>query len=143
MGWKTRENVVVLDFLAVDNSDFTRKIAKNNWVKNSSKCWSFDKIKLLDKNLTIFLLVVRRWQNWHFHSFWSLHRSKLQIWMVLVVLEIRSSGTSGCQRLHDEKLSPWIYLSRLCTGLKVLSDFPANISISKLFSVWILKIGVF
>ena len=28
-GWKTRENVVVLDFLAVDNFDFTRKIVKN------------------------------------------------------------------------------------------------------------------
>ena len=26
--WKTRENVVVLDFLAVDNFDFTRKIIK-------------------------------------------------------------------------------------------------------------------
>ena len=29
-GWKTRENVVVLDFLAVDNFDFTRKIVKKN-----------------------------------------------------------------------------------------------------------------
>ena len=28
--WKTRENVVVLDFLAVDNFDFTRKIVKKN-----------------------------------------------------------------------------------------------------------------
>ena len=28
LGWKTRENVVVLDFLAVDNFDFTRKIVK-------------------------------------------------------------------------------------------------------------------
>ena len=28
MGWKTRENVVVLDFLAVYNFDFTRKIVK-------------------------------------------------------------------------------------------------------------------
>ena len=28
--WKTRENVVVLDFLAVDNFDFTRKIVKQN-----------------------------------------------------------------------------------------------------------------
>ena len=27
-GWKTRENVLVLDFLAVDNFDFTRKIVK-------------------------------------------------------------------------------------------------------------------
>ena len=63
MGWKTRENVVVLDFLAVDNFDFTRKIVKKIWVKNS---WNvgdlhflvvdnFDfprKIEFLDKNLT-------------------------------------------------------------------------------------------
>ena len=28
LGWKTREIVVVLDFLAVDNFDFTRKIVK-------------------------------------------------------------------------------------------------------------------
>ena len=27
-GWKTRENIVVLDFLAVDHFDFTRKIVK-------------------------------------------------------------------------------------------------------------------
>ena len=30
LGWKTCENVVVLDFLAVDNFDFTRKIVKKN-----------------------------------------------------------------------------------------------------------------
>ena len=30
-GWKTRETVVVLDFLAVDNFDFTRKIVKKNF----------------------------------------------------------------------------------------------------------------
>ena len=30
LGRKTRENVVVLDFLAVDNFDFTRKIIKKN-----------------------------------------------------------------------------------------------------------------
>ena len=30
---KTRENIVVLDFLAVDNFDFTRKIVKKNGEK--------------------------------------------------------------------------------------------------------------
>ena len=30
-GWKTRENVVVLDFLAVDNFDYTKKIIKKNY----------------------------------------------------------------------------------------------------------------
>ena len=39
LGWKNRENVVRLDFLAVDNFDFTRKIVKKkNWAKNSWKC---------------------------------------------------------------------------------------------------------
>ena len=42
-GWKTRENVVVLDFLAVDNFHFTRKIVK---------------IEFLDKKLT-FIIVCR------------------------------------------------------------------------------------
>ena len=52
-GWKTRENVVVLDFWAVDNFDFTRKIVKTIWVKNSWKCWGFSvKFEFLNKNLT-------------------------------------------------------------------------------------------
>ena len=52
LGWKTRENVAVLDFLAVDNFDFTRKIVKEIWMKNSWKCFGFVKIEFLDKNLT-------------------------------------------------------------------------------------------
>ena len=51
-GWKTRENGVVLDFLAVGNFDFTRKIVKKIWVKNSWKCWVFVKIGFSDKTLT-------------------------------------------------------------------------------------------
>ena len=35
--WKTRENVVVLDFLAVDKFDFTRKIVKNILVEKLVK----------------------------------------------------------------------------------------------------------
>ena len=31
LGWKNRENVVVLDFLADDNFDFTRKIVKKKF----------------------------------------------------------------------------------------------------------------
>ena len=41
LGWKTRKNVVVLDSLAVDNFDFTRKIVKKIWLKNLWKCWGF------------------------------------------------------------------------------------------------------
>ena len=41
-GLKTRENVVVLDFLAVENFDFTRKIVKKNLGKNFVKMlWFF------------------------------------------------------------------------------------------------------
>ena len=50
IGWKTRENAGDLYYSAVDNFDFTRKIVKKNWVKNSWKC--FVKIEFLDKNLT-------------------------------------------------------------------------------------------
>ena len=46
LGWKTRENVVVLDFLAVDNFDFTRKVVKKNLGEKLVK------IEFFDKNLT-------------------------------------------------------------------------------------------
>ena len=39
--WKTRENVVVLDFLAVDNFDFTRKIVKKNLGEKLVKMFGF------------------------------------------------------------------------------------------------------
>ena len=41
---KTRENAAVLDFLAVDNFDFTRKIVKKNFVEKLVKMlwlWTF------------------------------------------------------------------------------------------------------
>ena len=38
---KTRENAAVLNFLAVDNFDFTIKTVKKIWVNNSWKCWGF------------------------------------------------------------------------------------------------------
>ena len=63
-GWKTRENVLVLDFLAVDNFDFTRKIVKKIWMKNTWKCWGFVKIEFLDKNLTF--RIVWKWKKQHF-----------------------------------------------------------------------------
>ena len=68
--WKTRENVAVLDFLAIDNFDFTRKIVKKILVEKLAKMlgictflvvdnfdfprklYSFVKIEFLDKNLT-------------------------------------------------------------------------------------------
>ena len=41
LGWKTRENIVVLDFLAVDNFDFTRKNVKKIWGKKLVKMLGF------------------------------------------------------------------------------------------------------
>ena len=53
LGWKTRENVVVLGFLAVDNFDFTRKIVqKKFWWKLVKMLLFIVKIEFLDKNLT-------------------------------------------------------------------------------------------
>ena len=42
---------MIVDFLAVDNFDFTRKMIKKMG-ENSWKCWGFVKIEFLDKNLT-------------------------------------------------------------------------------------------
>ena len=55
-GVKTRENAAVLDFLAVDNFDFTRKIVKNILRKKSWKCWGF--------------ALFSCWQLW-FHDSWK------------------------------------------------------------------------
>ena len=41
VGWKTRESVVVLDFLAVDNFDFTRNISKKKIVWKHVKILKF------------------------------------------------------------------------------------------------------
>ena len=41
LGRKTRENVVVLDFLAVDNFDFTRKLVKKNLDEKLVKMFGF------------------------------------------------------------------------------------------------------
>ena len=57
-GWKTREIVVVLDFFAVDNFDFTGKNATKFQVKNSWKCWRFVKIEFLYKNVTFRIVCV-------------------------------------------------------------------------------------
>ena len=51
LGWKNRENVGGLDFLAVDSFDFTRKIVKKNLGEKLVKMF-FVKIDFLDKNLT-------------------------------------------------------------------------------------------
>ena len=49
---------MVLDFLAVDNFDFTRKIVKKNLGEKLVKMLGFIKIEILDNNLT-FRIVCR------------------------------------------------------------------------------------
>ena len=49
LGWKTREIVVVFDFLFVDSFDFTRKIVKKSLGEKLVKMLVFVKIEFLDK----------------------------------------------------------------------------------------------
>ena len=49
LGEKLVKIVVVLDFLAVDKFDFTRKIVKKIWVKKSWKCWGLSKLNFWTK----------------------------------------------------------------------------------------------
>ena len=49
LGWKTRENVVVLEFLAADNFDFTRKIVKKNLDEKLVKMLGYCQNWILDK----------------------------------------------------------------------------------------------
>ena len=50
MGWKTRENVMVWDFLAVDNFDITRKIVKKILGEKLVKMLEFCQLKFWTKN---------------------------------------------------------------------------------------------
>ena len=47
--WKTREIVVVLDFLAVDNFDFARKIVKKILGEKLVKMWVLSKLNFSTK----------------------------------------------------------------------------------------------
>ena len=62
--WKTRENVVVLEFLAVDNFDFTRKIVKKNLGEKLVRMLGFlVKIEFLDKK-------------WRFPTVWKPEKTE-------------------------------------------------------------------
>ena len=49
---------MVLDFLAVDSFDFTRKIVKKNLGEKLVKMLGFVKIEFLDKNLTFRIVCI-------------------------------------------------------------------------------------
>ena len=78
LGWKTRENVVVLHFLAVDNFDFTRKIVKKNsgekLVKMLGFCpnWIFGQ-KFDFSNSVVPTILLKRLTS---HFFWLSRSSK-------------------------------------------------------------------
>ena len=58
-GWKTRENVVVLDFLAVDNFDSLEKLSKKIEWKTRRKLWVLSKFNFWIK-IWLFELCVMR-----------------------------------------------------------------------------------
>ena len=68
--WKTRENVVVFDFLAVDNFDFTRKIVKKIWVKELVKMLGFGQNWIFGQKLNFRIvwksIIFGEWTNLHF-----------------------------------------------------------------------------
>ena len=70
-GWKTCENVVVLDFLAVDNFDFTRKIVKKIGCKTRENVGVLSKFEFLDKNLTFRIVCLESLKpGWHYQIFY-------------------------------------------------------------------------
>ena len=61
-GCKSRENVVVLDFLAVDNFDFTRKIVKKYLGEKLVKMLGFCQKRIFgqkfDFSISVFYLLI-------------------------------------------------------------------------------------
>ena len=87
--WKTCENVVVLDFLAVDNFDFTRKIVK----------------KVLGEKL---LKMLGLYQNWIFGQKFDFLNSALddKSWMMIYrVVSLSLQGLRRRSTFNKNKLS--------------------------------------
>ena len=78
-GWKTRENVVVLDILAVDKFDFTRKIVKKN----------------LGEKLVKMLGVCGFCQNWIFGQKFDFSKS---VFWFLMQMQYYSIAKINCLR---------------------------------------------
>ena len=94
-GWKTRENVVVYDFLVVDNFDFTRKIVKKilgeklvkmlgfcqNWISGQKLNFSNSvcHYKIKAKNCLIGLIHSREYQKNHSRESRKIYKSFLGI----------------------------------------------------------------
>ena len=86
-GWKTREIVVVLDFLAVDNFDFTRKMVKKNLGKKLVKMlgfcqnWIFG--QKFDFSNSVLLTISRTGLNW------TVKTLKTSVMMTVKGVELR------------------------------------------------------
>ena len=112
---KTRENVVVLDFLAVDNFDFTRKIVKKILGEKLVKMLGFFvKIEFLDKNLTF--RIVCRTSKFNCLFFWQVHYGcpiRLSRWQ------------AGCLKLVTPH-SPSIIATSMALLLMLLWSLPMS-----------------
>ena len=73
-GWKTRENVVVLDILTVDNFDFTRKLSKKTfgW-KTRENVGGVVKTEFMDEKLTFQIVSSISSHNLIFLLTWTDH----------------------------------------------------------------------
>ena len=89
LGWKTRENVVVLDFLAVDNFDFTRKIVKRNLGEKLVKMLGFGQNRIFGQKFDFWNSVGFRKPIRIHNSFWRItsksrwiiQKRKLKTWI--------------------------------------------------------------
>ena len=84
---------MVLDFLAVDNFDFTRKIVKKNLGEKFVKMLGFVKIEFLDKKLTFRIV----WPKNLDTILTNISSSKIAIFGVKIqsILDVKPA-TSGC-----------------------------------------------
>ena len=96
-GWKTREDVVVLDFLAVDNFDFPRKIVKKfgeKLVKMLGFCqnWIFGQKFDFSNSVVDWVFMPKRWFCLQF-TFWYFITNKITFLNVSIFRPILTAST--------------------------------------------------
>ena len=124
LGWKTRENVLVLDFLAVDNFDFTRKIVKTEFLDKNltfgTVCFYLK--RLLDaKPSDIPSYPLQHVWNWHklvpncrkckSLSIWEIARRTPNRWQCLQCLLwwLKLPDLRNPQRCNEDEFWRWIF----------------------------------
>ena len=110
-GWKTRENVVVLDFLAVDNFDFTKKVKKKS--KTFRIVYTFAKFEFRSFSIiNDFILLNSKLLEYPIES--GIHNCCIKIYMIRIVLNLI---TPDLCIIHGKKVQSWL------TPLEKLSWF--------------------